>query len=288
MNNKGNGFVYVATGLRFVNEAAESVKYLKQHQNEYICLITDRTYPDVVPFWDDIIIVPHANYNLKDKTYLYLAPYQKCIFLDTDTYITENISELFLLLDNFDIAAHQLFEGHEYEMEGVPHAFPEFNTGVVAYCNTANFEQFCRQWKELFEFYVKDTPNDQRSFRKAIFHSKFRHTVLSPEYNYRPLTINFAIQKLKIIHGRTFPLLKKLEKKMNQKTVHRAYVPTLDAVISDYMEIPDLWAICKRSIILLIKELGKKLIPLALRNRMRDNKNIRRLFLRNDYHEWMR
>jgi len=288
MNKEGTGFVYVATGLRFVKEAAESAQYLKRHQNEKICLITDRLYPEVNVFWDDIILLDNVHFNLKDKTYIYKSPYYKCVFLDTDTYVTENVSELFLLLDEFDLAAHQLYEGHEYEMEGVPHAFPEFNTGVIAYRNTEEFENFCLQWNTLYDHYEKDTPNDQRSFRKTVYHSKLRHTVISPEYNYRPLTTNFAIQKLKIIHGRTFPLLQQLEKKMNKKTVHRAYVPTLDAVVSDYMELPDLWNIWKRSSILFIKEIGKKLTPISFRNAIRNNKIIRRTFLKNDYHEWMR
>ncbi len=286
--NKEIGFVYVATGLRFVKEAAESARFLRRFHRERICIITDKMYDEIEKFWDDIVLLDNPQFNLKDKTHLYLAPYEHCLYLDTDTYVTENIGELFQLLEVFDLAAHQLYEGHEYHMEGVPHAFPEFNTGVIAYRNHDAFGNLCKQWNQLFDVYVKDTPNDQRSFRKAVYFSNLRHTVLSPEYNYRAMTTNFAIQNLKIIHGRTFPLLQKLELKMNKKTVHRAYVPALDAVVSDYMEMPELWQILKRSFTLLIKEIVKKVTPIGLRNLIRNNKYVRRVFLKNDFQEWMR
>lgn len=281
------GFVYIATGLKFVKEAAESAAFLRKHQQQPICLITDRVYDEVTHFWNDIVLLTHPKFSLRDKTNLYLAPYDHCVFLDTDTYVTENITELFQLLQEFDLAGHQLFEGHEYEMEDVPHAFPEFNTGVIIYRNNPAFKNFCTRWSELYDFYKNDTDNDQRSFRKTVYHSNLRHTIISPEYNYRPLATNFAVQPLKIIHGRTFPLLQKLEKKMNKTIVHRAYVPSLDIVVSDYMDMSDVWAMWKKSSIMLLKKTSRRLIPISLRNIIRESKLFKRLFTINKYHEWM-
>jgi hypothetical protein len=286
--NNSRGFVYVATGLQFVKEAAEATKFLRVFHQEPICLITDKIYPDIEPFWTDIIFIEKPHFNLKDKTNLYLAPYHHCLFLDTDTYVTEPVYDIFELLNVFDLAAHQLYEGHEYDLEDIPHSFPEFNTGVIAYRKDERFKSFCKEWQKWFDYFSKDTPNDQRSFRKTLYFSNLRHTVLSPEYNYRAMTTNFAIQKLKIIHGRTFPLLQKLEMKMNKKAIHRAYVPALDVVVSDYMEISELYQTLKRSILLLLKELFKKMSPVGIRNRIRNNKWVRKVFLKNDFQEWMR
>jgi len=125
-----------------------------------------------------------------------LSPWQHTLFLDTDTYVTTDLGHLFEMLeDGFDLLAHQLFEGHNYGLEGVPDAFPEFNTGVIGFRNTPDVQRFFEDWNTWYGRYVPSITCDQRSFRKAVYLSGLRHSVLTPEYNFRPLSTNFAIHR---------------------------------------------------------------------------------------------
>ncbi|MDX2196680.1 MAG: hypothetical protein NW207_09705 [Cytophagales bacterium] len=282
------GFVYVATGKKFVNEAVISAHFLKKHHpNTPIAIISDAQVHDDI--FAKTILIDKPSYNLRDKTYLYLSPFEHTVFVDTDTYIAGDISELFVLLTHFDVAAHQLFEGHEYHMPHIPHAFPEFNTGVIAFVNNNNFAKFCDNWRNIFDKYLgaENWVNDQKSFREALYMSTLRHTVLPPEYNFRPLTTNFAIMPVKVFHGRNFGDMAFLEKRMNKIAVHRAYVPRFEVAVHDYMPLGDLYKLWAEATLQIIKEIFKYILPITLRNSLRNVSWIRKLFHKSRYQEWM-
>ena len=108
------GFVYVATGELFFREAAESASSLRtSNPNERICLVADRVHGK--KFWDDLVLVESPSFDFRDKLLVSRCPYEKFIYLDADTYVTGELSEVFELLENFDIIGHQLFEGRDYK-----------------------------------------------------------------------------------------------------------------------------------------------------------------------------
>lgn len=238
------GAIYVATGERHLAEAVISLAQLRRSNPALpVALVTDAAQPP--GNWDVVLPLPDPVHGLQDKLHLRRAPWAQAVFLDTDTHVVGDLGDVFALLDGgFDLAAHQLFEGHDYQLPDVPDSFPEFNTGVIAFRNTPAVHAFFDQWTEIYASRPPPYPTDQYSFRIAVFHSGLRHTVLTPEYNFRPLATNFAITDLRIVHGRPLSALPALKEQIDVRCVHRAYVPRLGCVVSDYMtlgQIARLW-----------------------------------------------
>lgn len=238
------GVVYVATGARYLEEARQSLAFLRRSNPTLpAAIITDAPQPP--GDWDLVLPLTNPLHSLRDKLHMRRAPWPLVLFIDTDTCVAHDLGEIFALLEaGFDLAAHQLFEGHDYALPDVPDAFPEFNTGVIGFRNTPAVQRFFEQWDAIYTARPAPYPTDQYSFRLAVFHSGLRHTVLPPEYNFRPLSTNFAILSLRIVHGRPVAALPALKEKIDVRHVHRAYVPRLGCVVSDHMtlgQVARLW-----------------------------------------------
>jgi hypothetical protein len=101
------GVVYVAMGARFVEEAQVSARSVRKHMpNLPITLFTDSP-PAESDLFDRVVHLtrsgpkPH-----RDKLIGMLqSPYEHTLFLDTDTFVGADVSELFQILQTFDMAA---------------------------------------------------------------------------------------------------------------------------------------------------------------------------------------
>ena len=108
---ESRGVVYVATGEKFVAEALISVRSVKKQMPEIpITLFTDLqglvgNPPEGV---DSVCYLTQVTNSCRDKIYpLTDSPYEKTLFLDTDTYVCKPVYDLFTMLDRFDIALAQ-------------------------------------------------------------------------------------------------------------------------------------------------------------------------------------
>ena len=133
--------VYDATGTnKFYNECLYSIQTLKKHNpNLPVTVFSDINIKnDLI---DNIVLIPRNKVSLRCKTnYMYQSPYDKTLFLDTDTYINHNLDDMFVILDKYDMAlAHDFSRKRNYvaaaipEYNALPYAFSEFNTGVFLY-----------------------------------------------------------------------------------------------------------------------------------------------------------
>lgn len=226
-----NGFVYAASGEKFIAEAVQSAHSVRRHHPDAaICLISDREVSDKV--FTEVHVNPEARGSGRDKLDMDLCPYDRAVFLDTDTMVTGNLSELFELLERYDLAVYQETSGYHYKLPDVPYAFPEFNSGVIAFRRTPEVLAFFEDWKRL---YVEMKPEsgrhwDQPSFRRAVYLSTLRVACLPPEFNVMPYNPAFLMTGAKILHGRTWAHLERLEKWVNAQTGPRVYVPKLGCV----------------------------------------------------------
>ncbi len=243
----------MATGTRYLEEAAASLAALRRANPALsVALITD--LPNSSGLWDCVIPLSAPTHSLRDKIAMRFSPWQNTLFLDTDTYVAANLDHLFTMLeDGFDLLAHQLFEGHNYMLEGVPDSFPEFNTGVIGFRKGPAMQKFFDDWAGWYDRYHPSVTCDQQSFRKAVYLSSLRHSVLTPEYNFRPLSTNFAITDLRIIHGRPLSEMPAVKKIVDVNFVHRAYVPRLGCVVSDNMTPGQAWRLWLAATIELLK-----------------------------------
>jgi hypothetical protein len=140
------------------------------------------------------------------------APFERTLYLDTDTYVLGNPNHLFDLLDRYDIAAAHA-PGYRFSADPeVPPAFFELNTGVLAWRNTPRVAEFLRNWLSTYQAWVAAPPfpgagvvgdvADQPAFRRCLWQSGLSLYVIGPEYNYRTLFAGSLVDRAVIIHGR--------------------------------------------------------------------------------------
>lgn len=202
------GFLYIATGEEFVEEARISAQTVAAHHpNIPICLMSDRDVRGSV--FDIVHQIDDPQYGFEDQILqLSKTPFDRTIYLDSDIYADDNISEVFNTLDEFDVALVHSQSREAWPIEGVPEAFPEYNSGVIAYKLTEQFDQFLSLWEEIY-FSKKEgetTMRNQPSMRKALYESDIRIATLTPEYNCMFRYPGHAVGKVKLFHGRLRPV----------------------------------------------------------------------------------
>jgi len=198
------GILYFAKGGGFRAEVEASAKRVNAVMGEYpITLVTD-TPVDVDAV--DTLVLDETEFTKSDKPRSLLkSPYDRTLYLDSDIWLYDGVPELFDILDRFELGlvkdplephVHDRDEPHP--IDGVPEAFPEFNTGVMVFRKTANVVALFERWKN----HCGPTERrDQRSFRPALYHSDVRFTALPPRYNCIYREANALNGEVKVFHG---------------------------------------------------------------------------------------
>lgn len=217
-----DGFVYIATGEEYINEAKISVSSVRDHMPKAnITLITDENVNS--DSFDNIKITggisnDFSSSNLTPDT----SPYERTVFLDTDTYIADDISELFSILDEYDIAvAPSLSQG---SVQGVPSPMTQFNTGVVSYRSNESVHEFFNLWNNIYSRWRKerDITQNQPSFLRALYDSDVDFFTLPYNYNLRLFAPAGLHGQAKIIHGRPSTGIENAAKLINNSSRFRA------------------------------------------------------------------
>lgn len=211
---KEHGILYVSTGGDYRAETLRSARSAKEHMPSIpIALFTDKPPGDSDrDLFDFIEIIESPRFSFFDKIIpLTKTPFDKTLFVDTDTVFLQPVDELFAVLDQFDLACcHAVWRqslGMQHLAPDIPDCFVEINTGVLAYRHTDEMMQLIRGWERIYASQLElDTPpkNDQPAFRKALYSSSVKPCVLPPEYNLRTPFPMFKGRGIppKILHGR--------------------------------------------------------------------------------------
>jgi hypothetical protein len=229
-------FFYVATGSRYVEEARQSAASCRRHmKSSRVVLLTPDDcdvgeFDEIIPFGSGIAD-PHE---LKVAGISAFCEQERssAVFLDSDTFIVGEVSELGTILERFDLAAahapirlqSNLRPAMGTLLTGAPPSYPELNTGVIAFrCNQTVREAFSA-WLTLYRIHAATNlpRRDQPSFREVTYQSSMRLATLPPEYNcvfQRPVGICGPV---KILHGRGDHAL--LGKQINKTSTFRAVI----------------------------------------------------------------
>jgi hypothetical protein len=124
MKNKV-GFCYVASTSGYLDEAMHSLASLRIHMAYIpVAVVTTRELFRSEALVTDWIELPGGRSGPIIKTAARLAPYDRVIFLDTDTYVSGDLLDLFNILDAFDlVVAPDVTRGYDYETRNIPRAF---------------------------------------------------------------------------------------------------------------------------------------------------------------------
>jgi hypothetical protein len=141
------------------------------------------------------------------------SPFERTIYLDSDTYVVDGIVEVLELLDHYDLAVAYAPAYRGLADPGVPRAFYEFNTGVLAWRSSDRVAAFLRSWEETYLAWLTEEPfpgaskasnsrrADQPAFRRCAWEHEMRLFVLAPEYNFRLGYPTTVVDRVHVIHG---------------------------------------------------------------------------------------
>ena len=198
------GILYFAKGDAFVEEAELSARQVVKVMPDIpVSIVSDRE-PDAECF--DNVIIDTSEFLKRNKPQaMRRTPYERTIYLDTDTYVRDTIDELFDILDEFGLALRRnKAEVHIPEMDDsdpnaqVPDAFPEFNSGIIPYRKTAAVWGLLREGERLC---LSDHNWDQRALRPALYDSSVRFTCIPNRYNCMYRNDNIVNGSVKVLHG---------------------------------------------------------------------------------------
>jgi hypothetical protein len=194
-----HGIVYIAFNDAFVNEAKLSAESVKRFSDIPITLFTDKKVN--CKYIDDTKIIESDHIRSK-VDFISESPYDKTIYLDSDTVIVRNISDMFDVLDRFDVGVtHDYARKRENycnipEYHRIPYSFSEVNGGIMAFNDSNKVKAFFKLWKKYFYKYRDLTSGwDQVSFRISLWESEVNIHHYPPEYNIRPESIREKVKK---------------------------------------------------------------------------------------------
>jgi len=230
------GYLYVAAGDKYIQEATISAKSLRQVDKDAdITLVADREVnSDLLNLFNDIKIrsciqTPLERKAFRAKSVYDDSPYQKTFHIDTDTYFYENCQALFELLDYFDIC---MTAGNRttdvYINEQLLRGYASYNAGFFLYRKNSKTEYLFHEWRRNYEKKIREgftrPEGDQASFMRALLKSEVRVHILPHVWNTRLPFYNVLNDSVKIIHGRSDDF-EKLRLKLNESTSHRCWDP---------------------------------------------------------------
>lgn len=197
------GFFYVASGAKYVAEGDADV---------------------IIP------IETNTRANAVKVSNLPRTPFDRTVYLDTDTFVIANVSDMFDLLDSYDLAATHAAGYAGLPEETVPAAFNELNGGVVVYRRSPAVWAFLEDWRAAYLRGMEPGSGarrpkaDQPTFRLTAWQHRLAVYVLPPEYNYRPGFAGVLRGRARIVHGRMHDMDSVIAT-LNEKTGARAFGP---------------------------------------------------------------
>lgn len=231
------GVLYIATGKKYIKAAIRSAQSVQKFcPGLPIHLYADyRNYDfnfdqTLYPFSS---VAEIANPHRRSKVdYLSATPFERTLYLDTDTALNADITQIFKILDRFDLAlchAHNrnaAARTQNWHFE-IPDAFPQFNSGVFLYRKTPSVINFLDNWST--NFHEAGFLWDQVTLRELLWLSDLRIATLPPEYNVRFMKYHYIWTKreasskifhLKRFHERRLSSVTRLIKKMVMPLIH--------------------------------------------------------------------
>lgn len=216
-NQLNQGFLYIATGIKHIKEAIQSAHSLKKvNPQARITLVTSEEVQDSC--FEKVIFEPFKTkiqriaFIYKAKNMYHASPYEKTLFVDSDTYFYDDCSDLFELLDYCDLALSiETFSPpidiDKPQINGKKLVGCQiYNTGVIAYNKNSKNQQLFDKWEAIYTEKITNNTigleNDQTSFAEAWLQSDAKLAIFPREWNARTpffITLN---ESVRLVHGR--------------------------------------------------------------------------------------
>lgn len=186
MNNEETGFVFAATGNKeYFNLAVQAAKSIRKYlPDANIDLFTDHEVENDV--FSKIHLLEDPWFRSKIDAMI-LSRFQYTIYLDADLIVIDDISDIFTVLERFDMAfAHDQgrysFAAKNPWKKDFPDSFPQVNSGVIGFRKNERTSVLLKTWKEQLK--ASDFKKDQPLLRELMWKDGcLNFYILPPEYN---------------------------------------------------------------------------------------------------------
>lgn len=179
----GCGIIYVVVGDRKHTENAliSAASVRKQNDRLGMTLFTDRKFEGIdYARFESVVLIERMTYLWGNRMAAMLqSPYDKTLYLDADSYLLDDVEEMFGLLDRFDYAVSHggnRMKRHEKAVsEGiidpaVPYAFAPLGGGTQLIRKNKKTNCFLREL--LAESARKTYDDDQALIRKILWENR--------------------------------------------------------------------------------------------------------------------
>jgi serine O-acetyltransferase len=207
------GILYSASGDSYVAEALRSARSSLRHNSLPHLVFASADVDDGAAGVSIARFEPSANPYVDKIANMRRSPFERTLYLDSDTFVVDEIAHVLRLLDRYDMAAAYAPAYRGLADPEVPPAFYEFNTGVLAWRASERMAAFMRSWEETYVAWLSGEPfpgagkasrgrrADQPAFRRCAWEHDVRLFVLAPEYNFRLGYPTTVVERVRVIHG---------------------------------------------------------------------------------------
>lgn len=239
------GILYLACGFTYYEQALYSVKSLRRHMPDInVTLACDYDYASndprsIVngrPCFDQFIHIDHDSerpYRSKSRI-MSRSPYEKTIYLDCDTVVLDNFSEIFKCLDIFDCGASlNVHRGPVYKYGDIQ-CLATFNSSTFAYRKSDVMGRVFADFQEQFDAAASENPRvgDQEILSYCIIRNGAKFWVLPEEYNFHLMHMGRAFRGIKIATSHE-QSAKDAAAALNSSLAERVWVPLDQTLIVD-------------------------------------------------------
>jgi hypothetical protein len=205
------GILYGAFGAEYFAEAVVSARSSLQHNDVPHVIYTDADRAADAAVEVRVLETPGNPYADKIRSMI-ASPFERTIYLDSDTYVLDDITDLDPILDRFDLVACHSPGYRGLADPDVPGSFYELNTGLVAWRRTPETTAFLEDWLATYECWTSEPPfphagdpggyADQPAFRRCMWTHDLRLCVVGHEYCLRTPQCAQVADRVRVIHGR--------------------------------------------------------------------------------------
>lgn len=200
------GVLYKATGENYIEEASHSAKTVKNNNKDLKTAIITDTEVSSGNF--DLVIKPTdslPNDNSSNILYPDSSPFDRTIYLDTDTHVCEDLSPVFGILDEFNLGV--TFATSRHAVPNQNDVFSGYSGGILVFDSSEVVDGFHKLWYDKYWEFREDRgiTRNQPSLSYAILNSQADFITLPGEFNtfVNPGSdVGYLYKKAKILHGR--------------------------------------------------------------------------------------
>jgi hypothetical protein len=190
MYQDDSGVLFIVTGTHYTAAAEQAARSVAQ-TNPWlkIGIFSDQEVTD--PVFSFVGKIQGEDSRRKHE-YVGLSPFSNTLYLDSDVRVVDDLSDLFRLLDRYEIAgAHVRYRSSPRRLGkhrlDIPKAFPQVNCGVLLYKKCPAIDALFQSWADLYR--EGGFTRDQIPFREALWGSQVKFYAFASEYNMRSIPL---------------------------------------------------------------------------------------------------